>query len=1046
MSQFCQDRSSRWQDIQKGLQFIQSTLPYPGTQDEYEVFIRRLVKNLFGEGNDVFSEGEWARAVELYTEALNIAEYAESEDIVISSATREKMCANRAAAYLNMGLYDQALEDCEKCLELNESNYRALYRKARSLKEMGRHTEAYDAVAKCSLAVPQDSKVIQLTHELAQILGLKIRKAYIRSKPALNILPGSSVSSASNDKFSDSASVDNIETDVSPASTEPAVQVPCPPQLSVELPTSSMPSTVPSLSTPPASLVAFEKPIEPEKPQPPPPQLTVLPPISSISPLPAISPLPQVPPQVSLPEPIGHEPSPLSKPVLVNGNRSHEVFQVQVPEPHLDFDSKIIGDDLDDLLDNVTHEQSSEAIPTMDGPLPLPNRMPPVGTLPSPLFMPPPNFPHPFLAPLGSLPCTITLPPPYHKPNHYSMGLDPFPSALDSLDCLSLSNSQTDDAKITSHSLFNFAAPMGNPGFPPHQQLHPIIPMNTDKPLFPPIGVALNAMPEANVCRMDQSQNPLADTHEFRQACAACYVKTGAGVLDYTLFMEEHKCKKDILLGRIRYSANGAWKLIRPRPTKTQYVGPYYICKDVAMGEVCRYPGHCTFAYCQEEIDVWTMERKGFISRELLCDPFGSIRTVHLSVSAILQEHHGIFMFLCEVCFDHKPRIISKTNTENPSLCSHPVTKHNFEEKKCLVHILKENTVRYTKVRPMHQQCQMDLCRHEVRYGCQREDFCFYAHSLVELKVWMLQSQQGISHEAIAQEARKYWNMEAHPSQGIQIPSAIRKFGPANLKMQFVCGQCWRNGQVSEPDKNRKYCTAKARHPWAKDRRVVLVSSIERKKWTTVRPLPTKKPVPAQFEICMHISAGKKCQYIGNCTFAHSAEERDLWTFMKENSIGDMEQLYELFLQSQRQGWSEESSNSTLRDNGKQIHMPTDYAEEVAGNHCWLCGKNCNSEKQWQQHITSDKHKERVFNSDDDQNCWQYRFPTGTFKVCERFLKGTCTEEELCKFAHGDEELKEWKDRREFLLMKLAKARKDHLIAPNDNDFGKYSFLLKDIN
>lgn len=65
--------------------------------------------------------------------------------------------------------------------------------------------------------------------------------------------------------------------------------------------------------------------------------------------------------------------------------------------------------------------------------------------------------------------------------------------------------------------------------------------------------------------------------------------------------------------------------------------------------------------------------------------------------------------------------------------------------------------------------------------------------------------------------------------------------------------------------------------------------------------------------------------------------------------------------------------------------------------------------------------------------------------VSGRFLKGTCTEDDLCKLAHGDQELKEWMERREFLLMKLAKARKDHLIAPNDNDFGKYSFLLKDI-
>jgi tetratricopeptide (TPR) repeat protein len=47
------------------------------------------------------------------------------------------------------------LKDCEKALELNEGNYKAHYRKAKSLREMGRHAEAYEAVAKCSLVVPQ---------------------------------------------------------------------------------------------------------------------------------------------------------------------------------------------------------------------------------------------------------------------------------------------------------------------------------------------------------------------------------------------------------------------------------------------------------------------------------------------------------------------------------------------------------------------------------------------------------------------------------------------------------------------------------------------------------------------------------------------------------------------------------------------------------------------------------------------------------------------------------------------------------------------------
>ncbi|KTF88193.1 hypothetical protein cypCar_00026873 [Cyprinus carpio] len=951
MSATGQDRSSRWQDIQKGLQFIQSTLPFPGPQEQYEVFIQSLVRNLFGEGNDVFLEGKCTRSVELYTEALNIAEYAESEDIIISQDLKEKLYANRAASYLNIGLHDQALEDSEKALQLNESNYRALYRKARCLKEMGRHQEAYEVVAKCSMAVPQDTRVIEMTQELAKMLGLKIRKAYVRSKPALNVLPCSSLSGAGNDKHSpSSASVEDIEMEVGQYME-------------------GVGGPVPVCSTVSEMEEVESKPL-----------------VGVISP-------PVVPVENNNPEPV---PMPIHMP-LVNGTRPNDSYTV--PDTRLDYDTDIIGDDLDELLDRASPPESSLDIPTVEGPIPLPTSIAVSSSIQSSLLMPS-HLGHPFLS--ISPQCTVSLPALYHKPiSSYSLGLDTFSSPLDSLDSLSISESTTGPDKPFSQHRF---MPLSN--------------SDMSVPTIPPIGMGFctsdGTFMQDYPPQLDLAKNPLADTHEFKQACSSCYIKTGPGVLDYAYHPEDHKCKKDLLLGRTKHSELITWKLIRPRPTKNQYMGPYYICKDVAMGQECRYLGHCTFAYCQEEIDVWTLERKGFICRENLCDPHGFKPKINLTVPKILQEHHGIFMFLCEVCFDHKPRIISKTNKDIPGLCSHPVTKHVFEEKKCLVHYLRDKTIRYSKIRPYFPHCQMDLCRHEVRYGCQREDFCFYAHSLIELKVWMMQSEKGITHEGIVQESQKYWNMDA-AVHAQELPPALRRFGPANLKMH-----------------------------WSKERRVVLVSSIERKKWTTVRCLPTKKPIPAQFEICLHVAAGKKCQYIGNCSFAHSTEERDLWTFMKDNNIADMEQLYEMWLQSQKPGWSEESSSAT-RDNGKQIHMPTDYAEEVAGNHCWLCGKNCNSDKQWQQHITSEKHKERVFNSEDDQNCWQYRFPTGTFRVCERFLKGTCTEEELCKLAHGDEELKEWKDRREFLLMKLAKARKDHLIAPNDNDFGKYSFLLKDI-
>ncbi|XP_028311266.1 zinc finger CCCH domain-containing protein 7A isoform X2 [Gouania willdenowi] len=984
MSGACQDRRTRWQDIQEGLQFIQSTLPFPGSQERYEVFIKDLVWNLFGEGNDVFKEGDWTKSIEMYTEALSIADYADSEEICIPTGLLERLYANRAAAYLNIvpGLYDQALEDCEKALRLNEGNYKALFRKAKALKELGRHQEAYEAVAKCSLAVPQDCSVTQLTQDIAKILGLKIRKAYVRSKPALNVLRGSNYQDVSWDRFSHgSVSVEDIDIEVPKLTVDNSVLAPGP-----------APIQAPRGMHSPLNDALLED-------------------FTPNHSVPSVTPC-EPPGFESKPLPVSLSPS-VQHPVLtyVNGCRGSKPSTIT--ETNQDFDADIIGDDLDDLLD-----QEHLGIPTVKGPLPLPN-ISSANSMSSPFLMP--THINPFLH-NSAQSCTVTLPPLYHQSGSSTyFGMDTFDTLtppLESLDGLTISDYKT--GYVSS----------------------PFIPQlnNIETPTGMAVGMPdVKGLPAA----VDLAKNPLVETHEFKQACYSCYVKTGPGVLDYVLHTEEHKCKKDVLLGRMKHAPGKMWKLIRPRPTKTQYVGPYYICKEVAVGKECLYPGHCTFAYCQEEIDVWTLERKGFISRELLFDPFGTKCNVRLSVPKILQEHPGIFMFLCGVCFDHKPRIISKTNRDNSSLCSHPVTKHDFEGHKCLVHYVNEKTVRYTKIRPLNPFSQMDLCRHAVRYGCVREDECFYAHSLIELKVWMMQHELGITHENIVQEAKKFW--DAPLLQGTQLSCPQRRFGPPNLKMMFVCGQCWRNGQLSEADKNKKYCTAKARHTWAKDRRVVLVSSHERKKWTTVRPLPTKKPVPAQFEICMHVTAGKKCQYIGVCTFAHSVEERDLWTYMKENNIADMDQLYEQWLQSQKPGWGDDTSGNSVRENGRQIHMPTDYAEEVAGNHCWLCGKNCNSEKQWQQHITSEKHKDRVFNSEDDQNCWQYRFPTGTFKVCERFLKGTCTEDDLCKLAHGEQELKEWKERREFLLMKLAKARKDSLIAPNDNDFGKYSFLLKDI-
>uniref|UniRef100_A0A8C0E6E5 Zinc finger CCCH-type containing 7B n=1 Tax=Bubo bubo TaxID=30461 RepID=A0A8C0E6E5_BUBBB len=913
--------------------FFRSTLPL--SQEDYEAFLQKLVRNLFAEGNDLFREKDFKLSLVQYVEGLNVADYAASDEVTIPKELLCKLHVNRAACYFAMGLYEKALEDSEKALSLDKENIRALFRKARSLNELGRHKEAYECNSRCLLSLPHDESVTQLGQELAQKLGLRVRKAYKRPQTTSNGL----------------GSIDDIETDAK------------------GLPTS----------------------------------------------LPAASLLPS-PDCVSLP----------------------------VPESVEDFtDGDIIGEELDSLLDSLSLVQGTiptnlptempQLIPVFPGGTPL---LPPVMTTNIPVSTPlPPASFGLVMDPTKQLSSSSVLDA-FEAPPGGSGGstLD----SLDSLDLLPYTDSRLDalDSFGTSRGSLDALDSFAIEETSPQELRHP---PGSQKPSPVPEPV----MPNTALL----VKNPLASTHVFKQACHICYPKTGPKAGDYT-YREglEHKCKRDILLGRLKNSEDKTWKRIRPRPTKTNFVGSYYLCKDMLNKQDCKYGDNCTFAYHQEEIDVWTEERKGTLNRDLLFDPLGGIKQSSLTIAKLLKEHQGIFTFLCEICFDSKPRIISKGTKDTPSVCSNLSAKHSFHDNKCLVHIVRSTSLKYSKIRQFQEHFQFDVCRHEVRYGCLREDSCHFAHSFIELKVWLLQQYSGMTHEDIVQESKKYWQqMEAHASKPANSMVSKVHLGTFDLQMKFVCGQCWRNGQLVEPDKDLKYCSAKARHCWTKERRVLLVMSKAKKKWVSVRPLPSIRNFPQQYDLCIHAQNGRKCQYVGNCSFAHSPEERDMWTFMKENKILDMQQTYDMWLKKHNPGKPGEGTPLTSREGEKQIQMPTDYADIMMGYHCWLCGKNSNSKKQWQQHIQSEKHKEKVFTSDSDSSCWSYRFPMGEFRLCERFQKSkACPEGEECRYAHGQDELTEWLDRREVLKQKLAKARKDMLLCPRDDDFGKYNFLLRD--
>uniref|UniRef100_A0AAZ3REG4 C3H1-type domain-containing protein n=1 Tax=Oncorhynchus tshawytscha TaxID=74940 RepID=A0AAZ3REG4_ONCTS len=774
-------------------------------------FLTQLVCDLLDEGNAMFREGEWQQAIKDFSEGVNVAHYAQAESLEIPSALLESLYFNRAAAYHSMGEYEQGVQDCDSALALCKDSCRALYRKALCLRELGRFREAYNCSTGCLLTTPNDKHVYDLAQELANKLGLKIRKAYV--------------------------STQSLERNGTRTSWL------------------AKPSPNPDNAGPIMRRL-------------------------------------------------------MGLPVAAVCNTAWDRTQ-------------------------VCSEASSTAMQCL-------------------------------------------------RPLRHSGG------------ALLLTN-KTDSFKaiiaLRFTSLLSFYVPPLTP-----------LSLSLSLPLCTPLPVYHSLPP------------------------FPCL--SGPGVLDYQHQAElAHRCKRDILLCRIRAAEHPVWNRVRPRPTHN-FTGAFMLCKEVLETQKCKYRAGCTFAYCQEEVDVWTLERKGALNRELLFDsqsPNNDRPT--LSIKCLLQLHNGMFMYLCEECYDSKPRIISKHSKEVPSTCSNPYARHPFDKNKCLVHAVRSSSVHYTKIRPLYTQCQLDVCRHAQRYGCQREDSCSFAHSVIELKCWRLQQDSGITHEEIVQESKRHWHKKQEQNTGGGGYSL-------NLKRKFVCGQCWRDGLVSEPDKVLKYCAAKARHSWTKERRVLLVKFFEGKKWVMVRTLPFAKTYPQQYDICAHVVKQKKCHYIGNCAFAHSEEEKQVWTYMKNNGLKDMQQMYDMWLTNQNRPVDDTLITQHIEE--KQIVMPTDYAEPMSGFHCRLCGRHSNSERQWQQHISSEKHKDRVFSceGEDESLTWTYRFPGLRLSGC---LEGVS-----CDYAHSAEELVEWQERREFLRRKLAKAREDMLIMPDEFDFGKYNFLLQD--
>ncbi|XP_069099387.1 3'-5' exoribonuclease HELZ2 isoform X1 [Pleurodeles waltl] len=229
---------------------------------------------------------------------------------------------------------------------------------------------------------------------------------------------------------------------------------------------------------------------------------------------------------------------------------------------------------------------------------------------------------------------------------------------------------------------------------------------------------------------------------ELRLACSMCSVRQDEST--FVLRPWKHNCAALTLLGQKKGSRTAQWREIRRRP---DYPIPakYIICWYYRAGSGCKkHRNRCTFAWSQEEVLVWTIEKDLNLRRNdlrsRLLQP--QQKTVQASLPAksilttgldILQEYGGQFQEICGTCFNCKPPKISPWPLV--LLCqSHPVSE-------CLlVHVLTEEgrKKQYREIRPVPplrhlQPCQFILRGLPCRHGGKR---CNYAHSEVEMMVW----------------------------------------------------------------------------------------------------------------------------------------------------------------------------------------------------------------------------------------------------------------------------------------------------------------------
>ena len=134
-------------------------------------------------GNALFKEGKWSEANQEYNRALRVFSERNGKGAE-QRAVKATISSNKAEALLKLERWDDALKWANKAIELDETNGKARFRKARALTELDGEAELEEAAAELRrLKVANGGAASKVEQQLAQRVAQK-REALRRAHAA----------------------------------------------------------------------------------------------------------------------------------------------------------------------------------------------------------------------------------------------------------------------------------------------------------------------------------------------------------------------------------------------------------------------------------------------------------------------------------------------------------------------------------------------------------------------------------------------------------------------------------------------------------------------------------------------------------------------------------------------------------------------------------------------------------------------------------------------------------------------------------------------